>query len=447
MSNKVKKLSGTIAAQASAAGVAGIAVIRVSGEQTKKITKKIIGEELDHMQAKRATFFNQEGKKIDDGVALGFFAPNSYTGEDVLEVSCHGSPAIVDEILKALHDFGARLAEPGEFTKRAYLNDKIDLVQAEAVADLIESKSIQTARAARRSLEGVFSKKVFTLSDQLTKTRTLVEAALDFPDEELNETSYKKTLSTKMSKINNAFLSLLKETRTACRIREGATLAITGEPNVGKSTLMNTLCGHQRAIVSEVPGTTRDTIEETILLDGFSITIVDTAGIRHTKNTIEKEGIARAKKAAKNADIVIEMHDANKPDQVRKASEKNTLLLFNKADLLKTQPENKNKNERVFYVSAKDGSGVDDVVGAIAAFFGDNETHESGLTARRRHLNNLGDAFGFYKKAKSKIEANKAADLVAEDLLQAQNTLSEITGEFSTEDLLGKIFSEFCIGK
>ena len=447
MSNKVKKLSGTIAAQASAAGVAGIAVIRVSGEQTKKITKKIIGEELDHMQAKRATFFNQEGKKIDDGVALGFFAPNSYTGEDVLEVSCHGSPAIVDEILKALYDFGARLAEPGEFTKRAYLNDKIDLVQAEAVADLIESKSIQTARAARRSLEGVFSKKVFTLSDQLTKTRTLVEAALDFPDEELNETSYKKTLSTKMSKINNAFLSLLKETRTACRIREGATLAITGEPNVGKSTLMNTLCGHQRAIVSEVPGTTRDTIEETILLDGFSITIVDTAGIRHTKNTIEKEGIARAKKAAQNADIVIEMHDANKPDQVRKASEKNTLLLFNKADLLKTQPENKNKNERVFYVSAKDGSGVDDVVGAIAAFFGDNETHESGLTARRRHLNNLGDAFGFYKKAKSKIEANKAADLVAEDLLQAQNTLSEITGEFSTEDLLGKIFSEFCIGK
>ena len=447
MSNKVKKLSGTIAAQASAAGVAGISVIRMSGEQTKKITKKIIGEELDHMQAKRATFFNQEGKKIDDGVALGFFAPNSYTGEDVLEVSCHGSPAIVDEILKALYDFGARLAEPGEFTKRAYLNDKIDLVQAEAVADLIESKSIQTARAARRSLEGVFSKKVFTLSDQLTETRTLVEAALDFPDEELNETSYKKTLSTKMSKINNAFLSLLKETRTACRIREGATLAITGEPNVGKSTLMNTLCGHQRAIVSEVPGTTRDTIEETILLDGFSITIVDTAGIRHTKNTIEKEGIARAKKAAKNADIVIEMHDANKPDQVRKASEKNTLLLFNKADLLKTQPENKNKNERVFYVSAKDGSGVDDVVGAIAAFFGDNETHESGLTARRRHLNNLGDAFGFYKKAKSKIEANKAADLVAEDLLQAQNTLSEITGEFSTEDLLGKIFSEFCIGK
>ena len=447
MSNKVKKLSGTIAAQASAAGVAGISVIRMSGEQTKKITKKIIGEELDHMQAKRATFFNQEGKKIDDGVALGFFAPNSYTGEDVLEVSCHGSPAIVDEILKALYDFGARLAEPGEFTKRAYLNDKIDLVQAEAVADLIESKSIQTARAARRSLEGVFSKKVFTLSDQLTETRTLVEAALDFPDEELNETSYKKTLSTKMSKINNAFLSLLKETRTACRIREGATLAITGEPNVGKSTLMNTLCGHQRAIVSEVPGTTRDTIEETILLDGFSITIVDTAGIRHTKNTIEKEGIARAKKAAKNADIVIEMHDANKPDQVRKASEKNTLLLFNKVDLLKTQPENKNKNKRVFYVSAKDGSGVDDVVGAIAAFFGDNETHESGLTARRRHLNNLGDAFGFYKKAKSKIEANKAADLVAEDLLQAQNTLSEITGEFSTEDLLGKIFSEFCIGK
>jgi len=447
LSNKVKKLSGTIAAQASAAGVAGISVIRMSGEQTKEITKKIIGEELDHMQAKRATFFNQEGKKIDDGVALGFFAPNSYTGEDVLEVSCHGSPAIVDEILKALYDFGARLAEPGEFTKRAYLNDKIDLVQAEAVADLIESKSIQTARAARRSLEGVFSKKVFTLSDQLTETRTLVEAALDFPDEELNETSYKKTLSTKMSKINNAFLSLLKETRTACRIREGATLAITGEPNVGKSTLMNTLCGHQRAIVSEVPGTTRDTIEETILLDGFSITIVDTAGIRHTKNTIEKEGIARAKKAAKNADIVIEMHDANKPDQARKASEKNTLLLFNKVDLLKTQPENKNKNKRVFYVSAKDGSGVDDVVGAIAAFFGDNETHESGLTARRRHLNNLGDAFGFYKKAKSKIEANKAADLVAEDLLQAQNTLSEITGEFSTEDLLGKIFSEFCIGK
>ena len=447
MSNKTNKLSGTIAARASAPGVAGIAVIRVSGELTKKITNKIIGQDLVHMQAKRATFFNQDGMKIDNGVALGFFAPNSYTGEDVLEISCHGSPAIADEILKALHDFGARHAEPGEFTKRAYLNDKIDLVQAEAVADLIESKSIQAARAATRSLEGVFSKKVFMLSDQLTEARTLVEAALDFPDEELSETSYKKALSTRMDSINNAFLSLLKETRVACRIREGATLAITGEPNVGKSTLMNTLCGHQRAIVSEVPGTTRDTIEETILIDGFSVTIVDTAGIRHTKNTIEKEGIERAKKAAKNADIVIEMFDANKQEQPTKIAEKNTLLLFNKADLLRTQPKNKNKNEGVFYVSAKDGSGVDDVVESIAAFFGDNETHESGLTARRRHLNSLGDAFGFYKKAKNKIEGNKAADLVAEDLLQAQNTLSEITGEFSTEDLLGKIFSEFCIGK
>ena len=447
MSNKTNKLSGTIAAQASAPGVAGIAVIRVSGELTKKITKKITRKEASHMQAKRTAFFNQDGKKIDDGIALGFFAPNSYTGEDVLEISCHGSPAVVDEILKALFDFGARPAEPGEFTKRAYLNDKIDLVQAEAVADLIESKSIQTARAARRSLEGVFSKKVFTLSDQLTETRTLVEASLDFPDEDLNETNYKKTLSTKLDKTNNAFLSLLKETRTACRIREGATLAIIGEPNVGKSTLMNKLSGHQRAIVSETPGTTRDTIEETILLDGFCVTIVDTAGIRDTKDAIEKEGIERAKKAAKNADIVLEMFDANKREQDTKKPEKNTLLLFNKADLLKTQLKNKNQNEGVFYVSAKDGSGIDDVVSAIAAFFGKSETHESGLTARRRHLNNLGDAFGFFKKAKSKTEANKATDLVAEDLLQAQNTLSEITGEFSTEDLLDKIFSEFCIGK
>ena len=272
MSNKTNKLSGTIAAQASAPGVAGIAVIRVSGELTKKITKKITRKKASHMQAKRTAFFNQNGKRIDDGIALSFFAPSSYTGEDVLEISCHGNPVVVDEVLKALFDFGARPAEPGEFTKRAYLNDKIDLVQAEAVADLIESKSIQTARAARRSLEGVFSKKVFALSDQLTETRTLVEASLDFPDEELNETNYKKTLSTNLDKTNSAFLSLLKETRTACRIREGATLAIIGEPNVGKSTLMNTLSGHQRAIVSETPGTTRDTIEETIILDGFCLT-------------------------------------------------------------------------------------------------------------------------------------------------------------------------------
>jgi len=288
---------------------------------------------------------------------------------------------------------------------------------------------------------------VFALSDQLTETRTLVEASLDFPDEDLNETNYKKTLSTKLDETNNAFLSLLKETRTACRIREGATLAIIGEPNVGKSTLMNTLSGHQRAIVSETPGTTRDTIEETILLDGFCVTIVDTAGIRDTKDAIEKEGIERAKKAAKNADIVLQMFDANKREQGTKKPEKNTLLLFNKADLLKTQLKNKNQNEGVFYVSAKDGSGIDDVVSAIAAFFGKSETYESGLTARRRHLNNLGDAFSFFKKAKSKTEANKATDLVAEELLQAQNTLSEITGEFSTEDLLDKIFSEFCIGK
>ena len=447
MSNKVKKLFGTIAAQASAPGVSGIAVIRVSGDQTKKITRQIIGQRVGHMEAKRATFFNQKGRRIDDGIVLGFNAPNSYTGEDVLEISCHGSPAIVDAILKALNDFGARQAEPGEFTKRAYLNDKIDLFQAEAVADLIESKSIQTARAARRSLEGVFSKKIFALTDQLTETRALVEAALDFPDEELSETTYKKNLSTRVANINNTFLSLLKETKTACRIREGATLAITGEPNVGKSTLMNVLCGHQRAIVSEVPGTTRDTIEETILLDGFSVTIVDTAGIRHTKNAIEKEGMERAKKAAKNADIVIEMHDSSKQGKTIKAPEKNTLLLFNKTDLLEAEPENKNINEGIFYVSAKDGSGIDSVIEAIAGFFGDSETYESGLTARRRHLNNLGDAYSFFIKAKTKIEASKETDLVAEDLLQAQNTLSEITGEFSTEDLLGKIFSEFCIGK
>ena len=447
MSNKVKKLTGTIAAQATAPGFAGIAVVRVSGELTKSITKKITRQEVGHLQAKRTAFFNQEGKKIDDGIALGFFAPNSYTGEDVLEISCHGSPVVVDEILKALLAFGARPAEPGEFTKRAYLNDKIDLAQAEAVADLIESKSAQTARAARRSLEGVFSKKVFALSDQLTETRVLVEASLDFPDEDLSETNYKKTLTTNLDKVNSAFVSLLKETRTACRIREGATLAITGEPNVGKSTLMNTLSGHQRAIVSEAPGTTRDTIEETILMDGFCVTVIDTAGIRDTENTVEKEGIERAKKAAKNADIIIEMLDANKKQPSKKTPEKNTLLLFNKSDLLKTEPKNKNQKKGVFYISAKNGSGVDEVVSAITAYFGKSETHEPGLTARRRHLNSLRDAFEFYKKAKSKIEANKATDLVAEDLLQAQNTLSEITGEFSTEDLLGKIFSEFCIGK
>ena len=448
MSSKLNKLNDTIAALATAPGRAGLAVVRISGPLTKQIAKKTLGYAPKHMAAKYSSFKTAEGEIVDFGTALFFSSPRSYTGEDVLELTCHGGQAIVDQLLEALFQHGARIAERGEFTKRAFLNDKLDLIQAEAVADLVESTSRATAKAAQRSLDGVFSKELCLLSNELTELRAEVEASLDFPEEDLAETKHKKNLETKLKAAQKRFQLLLTSTEKACRVREGITVVLTGRPNVGKSSLLNTLCGHERAIVNRSPGTTRDTLDETILLDGFLVRLIDTAGIRNAKNPIEQEGIARAKKAAASADCVLRIVDASAKQPEKIEPSENTIVVKNKIDLTQDKAgKNKDNEEVVFCLSATSKEGVGELVDHLKEFFGSDLSQEETYTARRRHLSNINQAHDFFTSAAEKVKNNQTTDLVAEELLLAQNAISEITGEFTNEDLLEKIFSKFCIGK
>jgi tRNA modification GTPase len=323
----------------------------------------------------------------------------------------------------------------------------MDLTQAEAVADLIESSSAATARAAKRSLDGAFSTKTLSLSALLSEIRVNVEASLDFPEEDLKETGQHDGLILKTNETKDIFSTLLKNTRLACRIREGVVVALTGKPNVGKSTLMNTLCGHERAIVSEVPGTTRDTLDEDALIDGYKVRLIDTAGIREPENTIEKEGVNRAIKAAQNADIVIHVIDGSADQPTKKKTKTNDIVVLNKNDLTGHVPGKVENEANTFRLSALTGEGVGDLLNHISNYFNQGLLVEETLTARRRHLSALKEANKHFLEAEAKILTGRITDLVAEDLLQAQNSLSEITGEFTSEDLLEKIFNEFCIGK
>tara|TARA_Y100000590_G_scaffold349174_1_gene400594 strand:+ start:1692 stop:3038 length:1347 start_codon:yes stop_codon:yes gene_type:complete len=448
VNTKIQRLSGTIAAQSSAQGASGVAVIRVSGSGVKPIIQKTIKKELEHMKAELAPFYAQNGNVIDQVIALYFQSPSSYTGEDILEISCHGSIAVIDEILASLYQQGARPANAGEFTRRAFLNDKLDLTQAEAVADLIESTSIEVARAAKNSLEGAFSKKVFSILDSLAQLRSTIEASLDFPDEDLEETNHDKKLAKLFRETRNSYQTLLEQTQVACKIREGMVVAITGKPNVGKSTLLNQLIGHDRAIVSDEPGTTRDTIEVNTTIDGYSVSFVDTAGVRKTDNKVEKEGIRRALEATENADLIIEVKDATqeKITDAKEANE-NHLIAFNKADLLNNKEEIKPKANNAFLVSALEGRGINKIVENLSNRFKGSKDTELTITARRRHLTSLKESFKSFDVARKKEKNNEAGDIVAEELLQAQNSLSEITGEYSSEELLDSIFNKFCIGK
>ena len=448
MNTKIQRLSGTIAAQSSAQGASGVAVIRVSGSAVKTIIKKTIKKELGHMKAELTAFHDQNGNVVDQVIALFFQSPSSYTGEDVLEISCHGSIAVADEILRALYQQGARPANAGEFTRRAFLNDKLDLTQAEAVADLIESTSIEVARAAKNSLEGAFSKKVFSILESLVELRSTIEASLDFPDEDLEETGHDKRLEQLFKETRKSYQALLEQTRVACKIREGVVVAITGKPNVGKSTLLNQLTGHDRAIVSDEPGTTRDTIEVNTTIDGYSVSFIDTAGVRKTDNKVEKEGIRRALEATESADLIIEVKDATQENIIdAKEASENHLIAFNKADLLNNKEEIKPKTSNVFLVSALEGKGINKIVKNLSNRFKNTKDVELTITARRRHLTSLKESFESFDVARKKEKNNEAGDIVAEELLQAQNSLSEITGEYSSEELLDSIFNKFCIGK
>ncbi len=442
--------SDTIVAAATPPGVGGIGIVRVSGPDTEQIARRVLGSLPEPRTATYRTFKDAEGAALDAGIALYFPAPASFTGESVLELHGHGGPVVVATLLDGIVALGARLAEPGEFSRRAFLNGKLDLVQAEAIADLIDSGTAQAARAALRSLSGAFSQTVTALAEQLTRLRMYVEAAIDFPEEEIDFLS-DKALLDRLEACDRAFAGLLADARVGRVLRDGLRVVIVGKPNAGKSSLMNLLSGEDTAIVTEVAGTTRDVLREQINIDGLAVELVDTAGIRDNPDRIEAEGIRRARKALENADAVLWIQDAREP-RVDTPDEElpqgvPVVLVRNKIDLTDALAGQNADEENVIYVSAKTGAGVDALERRIRQLAGYRDLGEGAFTARRRHIDALKRAHAHFVSGRDALETARAGELLAEELRLSQIALGEITGAVSSDDLLGKIFADFCIGK
>lgn len=441
----------TICALATAIGQSGIGVIRVSGPLSKIISKKILHIELKPRHAFYGPFYDNEDNTIDKGVAIYFPGPNSYTGEDVVEFQGHGGMGVMRKLLETALIFGARLSEPGEFSKRAFLNGKMDLVQAEAVQDLIQSSSEESALSAVRSLTGEFSEKINHLLSELTSLRVFVEATIDFSDEEIDFLESHQ-VSTKLQNLKDLLASILESANQGAILRDGLHVAIAGKPNAGKSSLLNALTKQPSAIVTDIAGTTRDVLKETIHVDGMPLHIIDTAGLHNSEDIIEQEGIRRAYTEINNADVVLLVFDTKDelpdfsilPDLVKN---KPIICIRNKIDLLNTQSEvNKLDNQLEVCLSAKNGDGVDLLRKALAQFAGLNSGGEGVFLARKRHIDSIDQTLIYIDSAIEQLEGG-ASELVAEDLRQAGMSLGQITGEFSSDDLLGEIFSSFCIGK
>ncbi len=442
--------SDTIAAIATAPGRGGIGVVRISGRNVASIAVAIIGALPQSRKVTYASFQDSEGQVIDLGLALFFQGPNSYTGEDVLELQGHGGPAVLQLVLQRCIQLGARLALPGEFTQRAFLNDKLDLAQAESVADLIDATTSQAARSAMRSLSGDFSKTIHHLVSQLIDLRMLVEAMLDFPEEELDVPDMSKR-DTKLAQIRCELKKTLSLAQQGSLLREGAHVVFIGQPNVGKSSLLNRLSGDEVALVSDIPGTTRDVIRQSIQLKGVPLHIIDTAGLRESQDTVELMGIAKTHSTIVKSDVIILILDAKQglSDNDRMIlselpAETPRLLVMNKIDLTKESPRAEiSLSEEYIYLSAKTGEGIDILSEKLLALIGWH--NEAGVfMARARHVRALLQAQGHLDSAA--LEVNRQ-ELFAEELRLAQESLSSITGEFSSDDLLGEIFSRFCIGK
>ena len=444
----------TIVAIATPPGRGGIGVVRISGKETKNIIPEVIGKRLSPRQAHLCTFKDERNQSIDNGLAIYFPAPASYTGEDVLELHGHGGQAVLSLLVDRVVRLGARMARPGEFTERAFLNGKIDLVQAEAVADLIDSTSAQAARSAVRSLEGVFSNKIQVLFDELVAIRTLVEGTLDFSEEDIdffNPSEISRRLETCIEEI----ATVLMQAKQGVMLREGAQAVIIGKTNVGKSSLLNQLAGKNAAIVTAAPGTTRDTVEENVLIDGIQLRIIDTAGLRNTNDEAELEGIKRALDAAENTDIILFISEAGRKLE---EEEKNLLqqllksnyviVIKNKIDLTKISSGIKiiDDNQTEIALSAKTGAGIDLLLQRLSKYLEETDVREDAFIARARHAIALEKTQAHLEKSLQCCDKSKA-ELLAEELRLAQEMLGKITGRFSTEDLLGEIFSGFCIGK
>ncbi len=437
----------TIVAQATASGRAGIAIVRVSGPGVRKIAQEISGFIPEPRKATYVSFLDSAGAAIDEGIALLFPAPNSFTGEDVLELQGHGSPAVIHGLIQRILELGARLARPGEFSERAFLNDKLDLAQAEAIADLINASSEQAARSALRSLQGEFSKKINFLVESLVRLRMYIEAAIDFAEEEIDFLADKQIKLDLISIIQE--IEIIQASATQGNLlRDGITVVIAGKPNVGKSSLLNQISGKDSAIVTDIPGTTRDLLREHIVLDGMPMHIVDTAGLRDSVDVVEQEGIRRAHAEMANADVVLFITDATQQEVIDVPKQATVITVRNKIDLINEQAQIKNKQgEIIISLSAKYGTGVDLLKQQIKACVGLAASSEGLFSARRRHLDALARARNFLQAGLQQLEDHRAGELLADDLHQAQQALNEITGAFSADDLLGRIFSSFCVGK
>ena len=443
--------SDTICALATAYGQSGIGVIRVTGPLSKSISKKILHQDLEPRYAYYGSFFDNDNNLIDKGVAIAFPGPNSYTGEDVVEFQGHGGVSVIRKLLETIISLDVRVAEPGEFTKRAFLNGKMDLVQAEAVQDLIQSSSEESALSAVRSLTGEFSEKINQILSELIALRVFVEATIDFSDEEIDFLESHE-VSSKLHSLKVTLLNILESANQGAILRDGIHVAIAGKPNAGKSSLLNSLTKQPSAIVTDVAGTTRDVLKETIQIDGMPIHIIDTAGLHNSDNIIEQEGIRRAHTEINNADVVLLVYDASDksvdlsilPESVK---DKPKIVIKNKIDLTgsKTVIQNIQNNPEIS-ISAKNGDGINIVRKALADFAGLNSNTEGVFLARKRHIIAINETLSFINSAISQLDGG-ASELVAEDLRQAGMHLGQITGEFSSDDLLGQIFSSFCIGK
>ena len=441
-----------IAAIATAPGRGGIGVVRVSGPSLMTLVAGIAGSSVPARRAVVREFVDGRRELIDQGIALFFPAPHSYTGQDVLELQAHGGPAVLQLLLQRCFELGARAAQPGEFTRRAYLNDKLDLAQAESVADLIDAATATAARSALRSLRGAFSERIGELLQGLIELRTLVEASLDFPDEEVDFIQ-RGDGEGRLARVRAKLAEVLAASRQGSLLREGLHIVLAGQPNVGKSSLLNRLAGEDLAIVTDVPGTTRDVIRQTISLDGVPAHIIDTAGLRDSTDPVERLGIERTWAAIERADLVLLLLDATQGEtaadraiQQRLPAVLPRIRVLNKIDLLGQEPRNDRDSEiRTLRVSAKTGAGMDLVRQALLETVGWQGGSGEGLfMARERHVQALTRAADHLEKA---ALSGNGLELFAEELRLAQAELGAITGEFTSEDLLGEIFSRFCIGK
>ena len=443
----------TIAAIATPPGRGGIGIVRLSGPLTRRIAEAMLGQLPRSRHATFANFLDASGQALDQGLALFFPAPHSFTGEDVLELHGHGGPVVLDMLLARALELGARLARPGEFSERAFLNGKLDLAQAEAVADLIEAGSESAARSALRSLGGEFSKRVHALVEGLTRLRMYVEAAIDFPEEEIDFLADER-VTQELDVLTQDIGKLLASTQQGVLLHDGMTVVLAGPPNAGKSSLLNALAQSDAAIVSPIPGTTRDVLRERIHLDGMPLHIVDTAGLRESRDEIEAEGIRRARAQMERADRVLLVLD----DTVHGVLPAEVLqhiparlprsVIRNKIDLSGRAPGvMKTLEEIEIALSAKTGEGLDDLHRHLKECMGFQPAGEGTFMARRRHLDAIRRAQACLVQGKARFKESRAGELLAEELRLAQQALSEITGEFAPDDLLGRIFSSFCLGK